>query len=182
MKRRLIAALALIAPMAAHAGGISVTDAWSPAAPPAARAHAGFFTLVNDSVRPRSLVGVAAPGYAMARIHESRMIGGVMTMTRVDRLEIPAGAQVVFRPGGLHLMLFGINTPMTEGTEFPLTLGFDQAGEVVVTVIAGQVVHRCWTVQLNVDVRYGCQFVGHDPRVSDICAKYRSNSGDRRWN
>ena len=25
-----------------------------------------------------------------------------------------------------------------------------------------------------------CQFIGHDPRVSDICAKYRSD-GDRRW-
>ncbi len=27
-----------------------------------------------------------------------------------------------------------------------------------------------------------CQFVGHDPRVSDICAKYRSDGSDRRWN
>jgi hypothetical protein len=26
-----------------------------------------------------------------------------------------------------------------------------------------------------------CQFIGHDPRVSDICAKYRSDGGDRMW-
>ncbi|MGI9413220.1 MAG: copper chaperone PCu(A)C, partial [Hyphomicrobiales bacterium] len=39
-----------------------------------------------------------------------------------------------FKPGGLHVMLIGLQTKLAEGEAFPLTLVFEKRGEVVVDV------------------------------------------------
>ena len=41
---------------------------------------------------------------------------------------------VALEPGGLHAMLMRLKEPMTEGDTFPLTLLFDDGGEVTVEV------------------------------------------------
>ena len=39
------------------------------------------------------------------------------------------------QPGtGMHLMLIGLKAPLKEGTSFPMTLQFERAGTVEVTV------------------------------------------------
>lgn len=45
---------------------------------------------------------------------------------------LEAGATVKLQPGGLHIMLMGLKPPLKEGDRVPLTLRFDQAGEVKV--------------------------------------------------
>jgi len=40
------------------------------------------------------------------------------------------------RPGsGMHLMLIGLKEPLKDGARFPMTLDFERAGKVEVTVI-----------------------------------------------
>ena len=49
-------------------------------------------------------------------------------MRPVDGVELPAGSSIEFRPGGLHLMLFGVKHGHSSSAEIRLTT--DQCGEV----------------------------------------------------
>ena len=60
--------------------------------------------------------------------------GGMMTMSPVDQIEVPAGGTAVLEPGGFHIMLLDLVEPLAVGTTIELTLTFEQAGEVVLTV------------------------------------------------
>ena len=60
--------------------------------------------------------------------------GGVMTMRAVEGgLSIEPGRTVKFAPGGLHLMIVGLATPLVRGDKVPVTLRFEKAGEITVS-------------------------------------------------
>ena len=52
----------------------------------------------------------------------------------ISRIELPAGEDAVLEPGGLHVMLIGLNDPLRAGERFELTLVFDDASEKTVEV------------------------------------------------
>ena len=56
----------------------------------------------------------------------------MMKMRRVEQVAIPAGAEVAFEPGGLHLMLIGLKAPLVAGKSLPLVLQFRDAGAIKV--------------------------------------------------
>ncbi len=59
-----------------------------------------------------------------------KMEGGVMKMSAVDRLPLPAGKAVELKPGGYHVMLMDLAQPLKEGDTVPLTLTVeDKAGK-----------------------------------------------------
>ena len=63
------------------------------------------------------------------------MDNGVMKMRELtDGLAIPAGGTVALKPGSYHVMLIGLKKPLAAGDLFPLTLNFEKAGNVSVTV------------------------------------------------
>jgi copper(I)-binding protein len=68
-------------------------------------------------------------------IHEMAMNNGVMTMRPLDKgLAIEPGKTVKLAPGGLHLMLMDLKSPLKQGDKVPLTLDFEKAGKVVVSL------------------------------------------------
>lgn len=80
------------------------------------------------------LVGASSPAAARVEIHTHEMDSrGVARMRKVPEVAIPAGKATVFRPGGLHLMLFGLKAPLKKGGTLPLTLNFARGGGVTVT-------------------------------------------------
>lgn len=61
----------------------------------------------------------------------------VMKMREIPGIEIPAKGRVSMdrgAPEGYHLMLMNLNRPLVDGERFPMTLIFQQAGEVEVEV------------------------------------------------
>jgi copper(I)-binding protein len=58
----------------------------------------------------------------------------MMTMREVASVPVPAGGTVKFEPGGYHVMLIDLASPLKEGQTFEATLTFAQAGKVTVTV------------------------------------------------
>jgi len=87
------------------------------------------------------LVGVAVPeSVAMvAELHEATMVqnddgGTMMGMQQVTSIAVPAGGTVMLEPGGYHVMLMQLAEPLVDGTDFTLTLTFEQAGEITTTV------------------------------------------------
>jgi periplasmic copper chaperone A len=64
---------------------------------------------------------------------EGDMNGGMMQMREVDRIDIPAGGTVLLEPGGFHVMLLELQTPLVPGDTVDVTLTFELAGERTVT-------------------------------------------------
>jgi copper(I)-binding protein len=107
--------------------GLSVTDAWSPQAPPG-RMMAGFMQLENRGSEPIVLTHGESQRFGRVEIHTMRMDEGVMRMRKLDSLEVPAGERVELRPGGLHLMLMQPTGDFDLGDRFELDL-IDAAGQ-----------------------------------------------------
>ena len=127
--KRLALALTLL-PGLAFADGLEFANPMVPLAPPGVMAHAAFMEITNTGQTPRQLIGVSAPAYGMAHIHQTAEQGGVATMSSVDLVEILPGQTVTFAHGGLHIMLMHPKDPQAEGAMVPLSLRFAD-GEVL---------------------------------------------------
>ena len=86
-------------------------------------ASGAFMTLTaKDGAR---LVGVSSPVAGVAEVHEMKMDGDVMKMRPVEGgLELPAGKAVELKPGGYHVMLMDLKTPLVKNTTIAVTLLF----------------------------------------------------------
>jgi periplasmic copper chaperone A len=104
--------------------------AWVRLVPPSQTTTAAFVTLVNRGTADRALVDARTPRANTVELHEMAHEGDRMRMRRVERIAVPAGGQVVLRPGGLHLMLFGLSSPLEQGERVPITLIFDDGSTV----------------------------------------------------
>jgi copper(I)-binding protein len=49
-------------------------------------------------------------------------------------LDVPANRPVTLAPGAMHLMLAGLHEKLREGQKFPMTLRFENAGEISIDV------------------------------------------------
>jgi hypothetical protein len=67
-------------------------------------------------------------------LHTHINTDGVARMRPVEAVPVPAGGMTLLKPGGHHVMLRGLGSPLKEGDSFPLTLVFEKAGEMVVEV------------------------------------------------
>jgi copper(I)-binding protein len=133
MRYLVAAALLAAAPALAHefqSGAVTIGHPVIYEGPPTLKTAAGYLTITNGGGEADSLIGVRAEGLR-ASLHESREADGVVRMSPVDIVEIPAGASVAFEPGGLHVMFMDVDgRALREGATLAATLVFDQAGEV----------------------------------------------------
>ena len=107
---------------------VEVIDPWVRATV-AGQPVAGAFMELKSPQAAR-LVGATTPAAKRVELHEMKHEGGVMRMSAVKRLDLPAGRQVVLEPGGYHVMLMGLNAQAREGDRIPVTLTFeDRAGK-----------------------------------------------------
>ena len=139
LTRRAFGALILTLPATAFAhhdvtaGDIAIGHPWTRAASANANG-AGFMTLKNNGPTPDRLISAASPAARVVELHTHIREGDVMRMRPVADIPIPPGQTVHLRPGGLHIMLIGLTEPLRQGGTMPLTLRFERAGEVQVTL------------------------------------------------
>jgi periplasmic copper chaperone A len=113
------------------AGDLVITQAWSRATPGGAKVGGGYLTIENKGSTADRLIGGSADIAAKVQVHEMAMNNGVMTMRPIDKgLTIGPGKTVKLAPGGLHLMLLDLKSPLKQGDKVPLTLEFERAGKV----------------------------------------------------
>ncbi len=113
---------------------VQASSIWARATPPAAQAGAAYLQLHNSGAEADRLVALEAPVSGRVELHTMVTRDGVMVMRKIDHLELPAGEDVVMAPGGNHIMLMELTRPLVEGDVFPLTLKFEHASPVVVSV------------------------------------------------
>jgi copper(I)-binding protein len=117
------------------AGDLVITQAWTRATPGGAKTGGGFLTIENKGSAPDKLIGASADGAGKIEVHEMAMNDGVMKMRPVEGgLTIDPGKTVKLAPGGLHLMMMDLKAPLKQGDTMAVTLQFEKAGKVAVTL------------------------------------------------
>lgn len=130
----LVLAIAAIGQAACEAGPspaqIKVEDAWVRPAPLAGGNGAVYLRLVNTGGEADQLLGGSSPLDQAVEVHKTTMSQDVMKMEPLPSLALPAGGQVELQPGALHIMLVGLKQPLAAGDRLPLTLRFEQSGDL----------------------------------------------------
>ena len=130
MKQLSLIALLLMSG-AANAAPVDITDAWFRALPGKLPAG-GYFTAQNNTRRDIAITGASSDACGMLMIHQARTAGGMSGMDMVDKVNVPAGGQVAFAPGGYHLMCTDPTPKMKIGARVPLLLSLSDGSAVAV--------------------------------------------------
>ena len=114
---------------------ISVTKQWARTSPMETSMGAAYLTITTDVNDTLTGAMVDSSIAAMTQVHETVMgDNGEMKMQEVDGIEIVAGTATELKPGGFHIMLMDVKTPLKTGDTLEITLKFAKAGEIVVEV------------------------------------------------
>ncbi len=119
-----------------HRHPIQLRDAWVRAQPSATGMSVLYAILVNESDRDWTITDVRCERVRRPEIHETVMEDDMVRMRRIPELRLARGASVELRPGGLHLMLMGLEAPLAPGETVSCTF---MAGTVVVAQGRGTV-------------------------------------------
>lgn len=131
-----------IAAQTAKRGDLSITNAWTRQTAPGQANGGGFMTIDNHGKRSDRLIGGSSPVATKVEIHTMSMDGGIMRMRPLPNgLTVSAGGRLELKPGGYHIMLIGLKTPLRLGTRVPLTLRFQHGGMVTVQLKVEQISH-----------------------------------------
>jgi periplasmic copper chaperone A len=130
----LAATLCFVAAVGAVAGTgtIEIVHPWARAS--IGRIGVVYMTIKNTGTTDDRLVAAATPLAAQAQLHISVNNNGVMSMRPLSAVDVKANGEAVLHPDGMHLMLIGLKHPLKAGQSFPLTLTFEKAGSLEVTV------------------------------------------------
>lgn len=117
------------------AGDLVISQAWSRATPGGAKIAGGYLTIENKGTAADRLIGGSGDIAGKVEVHEMAMNNGVMTMRALDKgLAIEPGKTVKLAPGGYHLMMFDLKGPLKQGDKVPVTLQFEKAGKVTLSL------------------------------------------------
>jgi copper(I)-binding protein len=134
----LFCALALSVSTHAHEyelGSLHIAHPYARATVPGQPSGGAFLSIENKGKEADKLIGVSTPAAKSAEIHTMAMDGNVMKMREVGEIALPPASTVDMTPGhGYHIMLMGLAQPLKAGDKFPLTLTFQKAGKVEVSV------------------------------------------------
>ncbi len=128
-----LAALSTLSALAhgARVGALEIHHPHAMATLPGAPVAGGFMTIVNTGKEADRLIAASSPAAGEMQIHEMAMEGDVMKMRQLPNgIEIPPGATVELKKGGLHVMFMQLKQGFREGDRVKATLVFEKAGPV----------------------------------------------------
>ncbi len=99
--------------------GLKITDPWVKAAD--SGMTAAFMTIHNPGPSELALKAAQCDFAGVVELHE--VSGGTMHKTKGD-LPIPAGGDLVLKPGGYHIMFMDLKKPLKAGDNADFTLEF----------------------------------------------------------
>jgi copper(I)-binding protein len=117
------------------AGDLVISNAWTRATPGGAKVGGGYLTIENKGTTADKLVGGTTAVAGKLEVHQMSMSDGVMKMHPVEGgVAIEPGKTVKLAPGGYHLMMVDLKQPFKQGETVPVTLQFEKAGKVAVSL------------------------------------------------
>jgi copper(I)-binding protein len=117
------------------AAEMMIGDPYARAAGAMARSGAAFMEIMNTGPEDDRLIAAASDVSERVELHTHIMDGDVMRMVEVEEgFAIPAGESILLERGGMHVMFLGLNRALATGDEVEVTLTFEGAGDMVVTI------------------------------------------------
>ncbi|MEP1765768.1 MAG: copper chaperone PCu(A)C [Sulfitobacter sp.] len=103
---------------------------------PSSTSAAAFFVLRNETGSDDRLIAARSALSGRVELHShAQDADGVMRMGAIKGgVPLADGASHDFARGGDHLMFMGLTAPLEQGALVPVTLVFETAGEIVITV------------------------------------------------
>ncbi len=95
------------------------------------RPSAVYFTIEGGPVATR-LVAVQATAAQRVEMHETLMENGMATMKPLKFADVPKLKNVEFKPGGKHVMAWGINAGAVKANKFPMVFMFTNGDNIAV--------------------------------------------------
>ncbi|MCA0927683.1 copper chaperone PCu(A)C [Ruegeria profundi] len=138
LKSNLLATMAAVtlATTAFAESTIAVDDAYARSSGKTAKAGAAFMMIQNSGETDDRLIGAKSDAAARVELHTHKIDdAGVAKMIEVEEgFVIPAGETFMLQRGGDHLMFMGLTAPFEQGAKVPVTLIFENAGEVEIEI------------------------------------------------
>ena len=98
---------------------------------------AAYVSIMNHGKMADRLLDATSNLARKTELHQMEMDNGVMKMRPVEGgIDLPAGKTIHLAPGGYHVMLIGLNAPLTADSIFEITLVFQNAGEKTIKGMA----------------------------------------------
>ncbi len=118
------------------AGDIMVRDAYVRSSTPNSVTGAAFMMLMNHGDTDDRLIAARSDVAERVELHTHiEDANGVMKMREVeDGFAVPAAGKHALERGGDHVMFMGLKQPLVQGKEITVTLTFEKAGEMQVTI------------------------------------------------
>ncbi len=115
---------------------ITVNDPYARSSMASSATGAAFMMVTNGSDQDDRLVAAKSDIAERVELHTHiEDANGVMQMREVeDGFAVAAGETHALKRGGDHVMFLGLKQPLNDGDIIPLTLSFENAGDVVVDV------------------------------------------------
>lgn len=119
------------------ADAVQAEGAYARAVPPGLPNSAAFVDLSNTGTADHALVAAESTAAQVVELHTHSMEDGMMRMRQVEKIPLPAGETVQLRPGGLHIMLIGLDHQLQPGETVELTLIYeDGSRETLITPVS----------------------------------------------
>lgn len=110
---------------------LEFSDGFVRGLPPTQKNTAAFFTVHNSAASDWTIASVTSNAAERIEIHRHEHSNGMMAMRKLESITVEASSSLEFAPGGLHLMLMGLSSPLREGDR--VRLNFTNAeGDTVV--------------------------------------------------
>ena len=113
-----------------NAPGITMTDAVVRLPAVAGSPGVAYFSVSQGSSPARKIAGVYVEGTERAEMHETVTENGVSSMRAVKDAALESGKTTTFKPGGMHIMLFGVADTLKAGGSTEITITLDNGDKV----------------------------------------------------
>lgn len=124
----------VLAACGAGPGGLAVENTWARPGE-AGGTSAIYFSLNNPTDQEDVLLRAESEAAEHVELHRSmESAEGTMSMHPQHEVPVPPRTRVEFEPGGLHVMLINLQEDLDPEDELSLTLVFEEAGEVTLSV------------------------------------------------
>lgn len=110
---------------------LEISTAWTRATVKTAKVGGGYITIKNTGDEADRLITGSADFANHVHLHEMTLVDDVMRMRPLEGgIVIPAGGEIVLKPGAQHLMFMGLQRPLVKGEKVTVSLTFEKAGDV----------------------------------------------------
>ncbi|MBL0173035.1 MAG: copper chaperone PCu(A)C [Gemmatimonadaceae bacterium] len=116
----------------AQTAPVTVRDAWVREPAASRKTTAAFLVIENAGTTKRAIVSASSDAAETVELHEMVRDGAMMKMSPVKTIDVPANGKTELKPGGLHIMMFGLKKQPVAGDTLRITLTLDDGTKTIV--------------------------------------------------